>query len=259
MVNQMEQKSEESVSREAEARLKDALSVANLGTFEWNLLTGSVISDERSREIFGFGPGEGSTTAEVSARIHPDDLPRVQRESQSSREHLSRLETEYRVVLPDGSIRYVASISHAIGGRLGGAERMFGVLSDVTARKQAEAVLRQREGQLRSALEIDTVGVIRFDVEGQITAANDAFLKMAGYSREDLEAGSLRWGLLTPPDWMPATLERKRQLATTGITTPYEKQYLRKDGSRWWGLFAPKMLNGREGVEYILDITERKQ
>jgi PAS domain S-box-containing protein len=245
--------------RETEARLAAALAIAKLGIFEWNILTGSVTCDERSREIFGFAGAEGWAINEVIARIHPDDLPRVQAESYLSSEDLTRLETEYRVMLPDGKIRYVTSITHPIARLDGKAERMFGVLSDITERKQAETALRQREEQLQRALEIDTVGVIIFDLEGNIAEANDAFLRMSGFGREDLDKGPLRWDVLTPPEWMPVTLDRKDQLAATGRARPYEKQYIRKDGSRWWGLFAPKMLNDREGVEFILDITERKQ
>ncbi len=246
-------------SRETEARLKDALSIAKLGTFEWELLTDAVSCDTRSREIFGFSPSEGCKIAEVSARIHPDDLQRVSAESNWSREHLSRLETEYRVVLPDGRLRHVASITHAIPGQDGKAQRMFGVISDITERKHAEAVLRRREEQFRRTLEIETVAVIIFDLEGNIKEANDAFLRMSGYTREEFDKGALRWDVLTPKEWIPVTLDRKEQLATTGRATPYEKEYIRKDGSRWWGLFAPKMLNEHEGVEFILDISERKQ
>src|SRR4051812_6639760 len=201
MAEGAEQKGHWPLPRETEARLSAALSIAKLGTFEWDLLSDSVTCDERSREIFGFGPTEGCTIGEVSARIHPHDLPRVQRESQSSRENLTRLETEYRIVLPNGVIRYVASITQPIPGDDNKAEHMFGVVSDVTERKQAEVVAREREEQLRSALEIDTVGVISFDLEGKITQANDAFLRMAGYTREDLDGGLLRWDILTPVEW----------------------------------------------------------
>ena len=114
-------------SRETEARLAAALAIAKLGTFEWNILTGSVTCDERSREIFGFAGAEGWAINEVIARIHPDDVPRVQAESHSSQEGLTRLETEYRVLLPDGKTRYVASITHPIASHDGKAERIFGV------------------------------------------------------------------------------------------------------------------------------------
>src|SRR5947209_1722159 len=165
------EKASKPTSGQSEARLSAALAIAKLGTFEWNVLTDSVTLDERSREIFGFGPDEGSKAHEVFGRIHPDDLARVSEEAQTSREQLSRLETEYRITLPDGSIRTIASINDAIPGPDGKAQLMFGVLSDITERKRAEAVLREREEQLLRALEIETVGVIIFDLDGNLTQA----------------------------------------------------------------------------------------
>jgi PAS domain S-box-containing protein len=132
-------------------------------------------------------------------------------------------------------------------------------MRNVNERKWTEAAVRESEKRFRGALEIDTVGIIFFDLEGNITDANDAFLCMSGYTREDLAGGPLRWDKLTPPEWMPASIRTRDQLSATGRATPYEKQYIRKDGSLWWGLFAPRMLNEREAVEFILDITERKR
>jgi PAS domain S-box-containing protein len=132
-------------------------------------------------------------------------------------------------------------------------------------RREAGAAVRQAAaaqgdgGELfRKILEIETVGVIFFDPAGDITQANDAFLRMAGYTREDLAAGLLRWDRMTPPEWMPASLRAIDQLRTFGSTVPYEKQYYRKDGSRFWGLFAAKGLSEHQGVEFILDVTEGK-
>ena len=152
----------QSAVEEDQVRLSAALSIARLGTFEWNVLTDAVALDERSREIFGFAPGEEITAQEVFNRIHPGDLARVREEARRSREQLSRLETEYRIILPDGAVRNIASVNIAIAGPEGKAERMFGVFGDITERKQAESVLRENEQRLRCALEIDTVGVIFF-------------------------------------------------------------------------------------------------
>lgn len=126
-------------------------------------------------------------------------------------------------------------------------------------RARAEAALRQSEERLRRSLEIDTVGVIFFDPAGDVTWANEAFLRMGDYTRDDITEGRLQWDALTPPEWMPASQRAIEQLRTTGSTTPYEKEYIRKDGSRWWGLFAAKGLTEYEGVEFILDITDQKR
>jgi PAS domain S-box-containing protein len=119
--------------------------------------------------------------------------------------------------------------------------------------------VRASETRFRTALEIETVGVIYLDPEGQIIDANDAFLAMGGYSREDLEAGRLTWQGLTPPEWMEASERALAELKATGRTTPYEKEYFRKDSSRWWALFAAKRLPDGTVFEFVLDLTARKE
>lgn len=130
--------------------------------------------------------------------------------------------------------------------------------SDVTARESTLAG-RPREAPFRLALEIDTVGVLFFTTDGEITEANDAFLRMTGYSRDDLNAGLLRWDQLTPPEWLPASLRAVEEFKAFGRTTPYEKQYRRKDGTLLWGLFAAKRIAEREGVEFMVDISAHKR
>lgn len=134
------------------------------------------------------------------------------------------------------------------------AERMWAAIQ----RARAEAALREREERLRRAIGIETVGVIFVQPAGPIVEANDAFLRMSGYTREDLLEGALRWDVMTPPEFMAMSLQALEQLMTMGRTVPYVKQHIRKDGSRWWGLFAATLLSEGEGVEFIIDVTERK-
>jgi PAS domain S-box-containing protein len=124
---------------------------------------------------------------------------------------------------------------------------------------EAYESVRASEMRFRAALEIDTVGVIYLDLGGRIIDANDAFLAMGGYSREDLQAGRLTWQGLTPPEWMKASERAVAELKATGRTSPYEKEYIRKDGSRWWALFAAKRLPDGTVFEFVLDVTARKQ
>jgi PAS domain S-box-containing protein len=126
-------------------------------------------------------------------------------------------------------------------------------------RRHAEAELRASEERLRRSLDIETVGILFFDIEGAITDANDAFLRMAGLSREDIEAGRVRWDELTPPEWMPQSLEAIEEFKTTGRTTSHEKECSGKDGRRWWALFSATRVNERGGVEFVVDITPRKR
>ncbi len=168
-----------------------------------------------------------------------------------------RAEDERWHVRKNGSRFWASGLLLPLRG--GAAPGFLKIMRDATGRLRAEQAHRENEERFRRALEIETVGVIFFDAEGRITEANDAFLGMGGYSREDVVAGRLRWDALTPPEWMPASERAIEELRATGRTTPYEKEYLRKDGARWWGLFAARQLGEDEAVEFVLDVTERRR
>ncbi len=128
-------------------------------------------------------------------------------------------------------------------------KRQVAVLfDDVTERRRAEE-------RVRGAFRIRTVGVIVWGEGFLIKEANEAFLRMTGYTRE--EARTLTWQALTPPEFHEASLVAVQEIAERGETTPYEKQYFRKDGSRWWGLFAARRVDD-EVVEFVLDVTQRR-
>ena len=101
-----------------------------------------------------------------------------------------------------------------------------------------------------------------FNLDGHIHGSNKAFERMSGYSGDELRE-SVQWANLTTPEFRSVTERAAHELATRGETAPYEKQFLRKDGSRWWGLFAPTRLSGSgtdaECVEFVIDISERKR
>ena len=151
----------------------------------------------------------------------------------------------------DGDIAFLRSYANLLAA----AVNRLRIAVDLRDR---EARLRRSEERFRRVAEIETVGVIFFDAEGRITDGNAAFLRMSGFAREELEAGLLRWDELTPPEWMPRTLSALEELKATGQGTPFEKEYLRKDASRWWGLFAGTLLDDGTAVELVLDITARK-
>jgi PAS domain S-box-containing protein len=131
--------------------------------------------------------------------------------------------------------------------------------ADLIERTQVEESLRASEDRFRRALQPENVGVVCFDTDGRITEANEEFLRMSGYERADLAAGSLRWDQMTPPEWMEESMHAIDEFRTQGRTTPYEKEYIRKDGSRFWALFAATRLSENEGVEFVIDISDRKQ
>ena len=132
-------------------------------------------------------------------------------------------------------------------------------LTDITPRKRAEAALRASADRLRRIIDVESVGIIFFHVDGRITGSNRAFLRMSGYSQVDLDHGLVRWDSMTPPEYMPQSRQAVAEFRAHGRISPYEKEYIRKDGSRWWGVFAAMRLDDDQGAEFIIDITERKR
>ncbi len=129
----------------------------------------------------------------------------------------------------------------------------------ITARDITEA--KRAETRLRRFYETDLFAILYWTIDGGVLDVNDKFLAMTGYSREDLRAGLLNWSQITPPEYWPLDEDARRQIRETGIHLPYEKEFVRKDGARVWGLFSAAAYEDdrSQGVSFILDITKRKR
>lgn len=189
---------------------------------------------------------------------HPDRRSRVVEGQRRAFERGEIWEDTVYLRRADGQYRWFLARAMPVKDDQGRVLRWVGTLTDISDRQEAERAVAASEERFRRALEIETVGVLFFDTEGAITGANDAFLSMSGYSRGDLEAGRVRSDELTPPEFMPHSLRAAEEFKATGRTTPYEKQYIRKDGSRRWALFTATRLSEHEGVEFVVDISAQK-
>jgi PAS domain S-box-containing protein len=135
----------------------------------------------------------------------------------------------------------------------------------VAEREKAEAEVRELakglEAKIRSLVEANVVGVVMWNLEGAITGANDAFLHMVQYDREDLASDRLRWTDLTPAEWRGSDERAIADLKACGIFQPFEKEYFRKDGSRVPVLLGGALFegSGNEGVAFVLDLSEQKR
>ncbi|MDB5954115.1 AAA family ATPase [Ramlibacter sp.] len=121
--------------------------------------------------------------------------------------------------------------------------------------------LAGREAKIRRLVDANIIGIFIWDFDGRVLEANDAFLEMIGYDREDLLAGRIRWTELTPADWRDRDAVAVRENKRTGRLPAFEKEYFRKDGSRVPVLIGAATFEegGSQGVSFVVDLSERKQ
>src|SRR6201984_1517832 len=135
----------------------------------------------------------------------------------------------------------------------------------VAEREKAEAEVRELarglEAKVSRLVQHNVVGIVMWNLEGAITEANDAFLRMVQFDRKDLASGRVRWTDLTPVEWRGRDERALADLNASGIFQPFEKEYFRKDGSRVPVLLGGALFegDGNEGVAFVLDLTEQKR
>jgi diguanylate cyclase (GGDEF)-like protein/PAS domain S-box-containing protein len=141
------------------------------------------------------------------------------------------------------------------------AEANASLKEEISERKRAQKALENKERRLQRLFESDIIGILFWDTEGNIVDANEKFLDISGYSREDLRSGKLQWNRITPPEYKAPDERAVEEFRRTGNLSPFEKEYVRKDGSR-----VPVLLGGvavddvrTHGVAFVLDLTERNR
>ncbi|HWX56926.1 ATP-binding protein [Bradyrhizobium sp.] len=150
---------------------------------------------------------------------------------------------------------------------LAGVALAFARLEGTRRRKATEenvqlhSDLAERDRKIRRLFESNIIGIMIWELEGRILEANDAFLRIVGYDREDLVAGRLHRRMLTPSDWHNLDARNVTELGLVGTIPPFEKEYLRKDGRRVPVLIGGTMFepSRNQGVGFVLDLTEQKR
>src|SRR5260370_772492 len=211
--------------------------------------------------IFGLDPRESLPSRDnFRQQIHPEDRDWVKKRFEESLRERADTFAEYRVVLPDGTIRHINASGHPVLNGNGELIEFIGTATDVTERKRAEKALRESEAKIRRLVDSNIIGIFFSGLDGRVLEANDAFLHMVNYDRGDLVSGRIRWADLTPTDWRDRNNTRIEQQKSGGRFEPFEKEYTRKDGSRVPVLIGGATFEegGNQGVAFVLDLTERK-
>ena len=244
--------------RRSEAYLAEAQRLSYTGSFGWTPSTGELHWSDETFRILGYDPSIKPTIERVLQRVHPDDLAMVhQILDETSRG--GKIDITHRLLLPEGSVKFVHVLGHALKDANGNLE-IVGAVMDVTENTRLYSDLAEREAKVRRLVDANIIGVFIGDLNGRILEANDAFLRIVGYDCEDVMAGRINWKDLTPQDWRERDAQWIEEHERTGVRLPIEKEYLRKDGSRVPVLVgAANFEGGNQGVAFVLDLTERKK
>jgi PAS domain S-box-containing protein len=248
--------------RRSEAYLAEAQRLSHTGSFGWTPSTGELHWSDESFRIFEYDPSVKPTIERVLQRIHPDDRAMMRQLFDEASRGEKDFDVTRRLLMPDGSVKFVHVLSHALKDAAGNPE-IVGALMDVTENTRLYRDLAEREGKIRRLVDSNIIGIFNFisEAEGRILEANDAFLQIVGYDRKDLVSGQVRWTDLTPAEWRERDERALAERKSTGTVQPYEKEYFRKDGSRVPVLIGAANFeeSGNQGAAFVLDLTERKQ
>ncbi|WP_088891328.1 PAS domain-containing sensor histidine kinase [Leptolyngbya ohadii] len=243
-----------------EQQLHLALESAGMTAFTWDLRSDRVeqLVNPRSSEA---ADQPICTLLDKLQYIHPADRDRYEAALTEALYQTGQLEVEHRQILADGSIVWLMDKARVIYNAADEPVQLIGVATDITERKQVEQTLQNREDKLKSFIDANVIGILFGDLQGRILDANDELLKIVGYTREDLRSGKLQWDKITPPEYSSLDALYIAEATEKGACTPYEKEYIRKDGTRVPVLVGYSLVGEarQESVAFILDLTARKQ
>jgi PAS domain S-box-containing protein len=238
--------------RRREAYLAGAQRLSHTGSFGWNVLSGEIFWSDETYRIFEYDRSVKPTLDSVVHRVHPEDRADVKEVIERASKTGTDFEHEYRLLLPRGTTKYVRALAQAFQDASGNLE-FVGAVTDITDRKTTE-------DRVRRLVDAGILGIYFANVEGEIIEANQAFLQMLQYGRQDLISGRLRWADLTPAEWRERDERSLQEFQATGVFQAYEKEYFRKDGSRVPVLIGgARFQNANEGVVFVLDLSEQKR
>ena len=240
-----------------ERRLKLAMDAGGIGTFDWDLLTGRILWDGHHERLFGFEPGGfDGTYPSFEKRVHPEDMPGVNRAVGAARSTRATFGREFRVVWPDGSIHWILGRGEFLYDAQGNAIRMCGAVLGIDERKRAEEALRRAEERFRNALDNMLEGCTLIDSSWRYLYLNETAAAHGLRPREDLVGRSMLE--VYPGIEHTELFSRYRRCMLERAAQQFEKAVTFPDGSTRW--FEVSVVPVPEGIFVLsLEVTDRRQ
>ena len=258
-VTEQEQLMEE--RRRSEAYLAEAQRLSHTGSFGWKPDTGEIVWSDETYRIFEYDRSVKPTINSVVQRVHPQDRADLQKVIDGASRGATDFEHTYRLLLPDGRVKHVHALAHALQDASGNRE-FVGAVTDITERRQAEAVIRQQEAELRKV--VDTIPALVWSTlpDGSNSYVNKRFVEYTGSSPEQT-AGS-GWKALIHPDDLERHAAKWMEALAAGKLHENEVRSRRSDGQYRWQLDRGVPLRDEDGniVKWYgvtTDIEDRKR
>ncbi|MBD2414984.1 hybrid sensor histidine kinase/response regulator [Nostoc calcicola FACHB-389] len=260
-----ERKQTEEQLRLSNERFQLAAAAVNCLIYDWDLENDRIERTEGLTKILGYSLKETPTTHEWwKEQIHPEDreglIHHFHAIVSANENHYT---VEYRARHKDQEYRYVLDQGVITRDANGQVIRAVGSTTDISDRKRAEFALQESEAKFRRIVESNIVGIYFGDFSGRVYEANDAFLETFGYTRDDLAGGIIRWNSMTPPEYQTLDHQKIQELQVSGVCTPFEKEYLHKNGTRIPVLLGIARIESTKdngySVCFVLDLTQRKR
>ncbi|QHT71296.1 PAS domain-containing protein [Rhodocytophaga rosea] len=249
---------------ESETRWKYGLESTEDGLWDWNATTHEVYYSSHWKKMLGYKEEEiGTSITEWEKRVHPDDVAKCYADMQAyMRKEKPLYMNEHRVLCKDGTYKWILDRGKVIDwDAAGNPLRIIGTHSDITSRKQAEAVIKESEEKFHNLFSLSPIGMVLTDLEtGKFIEMNRSFLESTGYGQDELQA--LSFSQITPPEYAYLDIEQINRLKAGVSFGPFEKEYIRKDGSRMQVILNGLPVINEEGRKqawsFIQDISQRK-
>ncbi len=252
--------------RASEERFRFVLENSRDALYRSNLLTGAYDYYGPIVETFtGYTPSElmSMKVEDVHQLIHPEDRPTFAAHRRALLESTdpSPVDTvEYRWLTKEGAYRWFSNSRRLVRDAEGHPVAIVGGLRDIHEQKLAQDALERSERWVHTLIDSNIIGVAVSEM-GRIVQANDAYLRVVGCSRQEMDAGTIDWQALTPPEYAPRDAQGQQELRERGVCAPYEKEYQHPDGTRVPALIGAARLESEplRWVVFNIDITERKR